>query len=132
MSRPKRGTRGSRSERPAWHPDRASPTDGAFECAHCGRTVPDRAPGTGQRNHCPYCLWSAHVDIRPGDRNSLCRAPMEPIALWVSDGGELRVLHRCTGCGTIKPNRIAGDDSDAVVDELVERLLRSRSGGGGT
>ncbi len=127
MSRPKQGTRGSRGERPAGDSGRAAAAGGAFECVHCGRTVPDRAPGTDQRNHCPYCLWSAHVDIRPGDRNSLCRAPMEPVALWVCEGGELRIMHRCTGCGTIKPNRLAGDDSDDVIDELVERLVCSRS-----
>ncbi len=128
MSRPKRGTRGSRSERPAWDADPAGRADAGFTCVHCGRFVPEIAFGTSQRNHCPSCLWSAHVDIRPGDRNSLCRAPMEPIALWAEAGGELRVLHRCTGCGAVKPNRLAGDDDDDVVDELVERLVCARSG----
>jgi hypothetical protein len=47
---------------------------------------------------------------------------MEPIALWVADSGELRVIHRCTGCGMLKPNRLAGDDSETVVTELIERL----------
>lgn len=53
---------------------------------------------------------------------------MEPIALWAATDGELRVLHRCTGCGAVKPNRLAGDDDDAAVDELVERLVRARGG----
>jgi hypothetical protein len=133
MSRPKRG-RGQGSERPSWI---AGGKDGVhtggedaddFVCAHCGLAVAATSPGTSQRNHCPHCLWSLHVDIRPGDRAALCRAPMEPIALWVSEGGELRLLHRCTGCGVIKPNRIAGDDSEAVIDALVDRLVRARSG----
>ncbi|MFW5685529.1 MAG: RNHCP domain-containing protein [Spirochaetota bacterium] len=120
MSRPKRGTRGSRTERPAWDAEPAAQGETAgFECAHCGRLVPEQSLGTSQRNHCPFCLWSVHVDIKPGDRSSLCRAPMEPIALWASDGDELRILHRCGGCGVIKPNRIAGDDSEDALAELV-------------
>lgn len=65
------------------------------------------------------------MDIKPGDRNSLCRAEMEPIALWVSASGELRILHRCTGCGVIKPNRVAGDDSEDELDRLVRTLARA-------
>lgn len=129
MSRPKRGTRGSRSERPSWE----SPTPesaGGFPCVHCGRLIPTLTPGSGQRNHCPHCLWSVHVDIRPGDRSSLCRAPMEPIALWASEGDELRILHRCTGCGVVKPNRVAGDDSDATITALVTALVRATGFGG--
>ncbi|MFW5737336.1 MAG: RNHCP domain-containing protein [Spirochaetota bacterium] len=127
MSRPKRG-RGTGAERPSWTNN--GPTEPGeapgFTCAHCGRFVPDRSHGTSQRNHCPYCLWSVHVDIKPGDRASLCRAPMEPVALWACEGDELRILHRCTGCGVIKPNRVAGDDSEEALDELVERLVRAR------
>ncbi|MFW5744332.1 MAG: RNHCP domain-containing protein [Spirochaetota bacterium] len=124
MSRPKRG-RGTGADRPSWTDGEPSAA-GGFTCAHCGRLVPEQSPGTSQRNHCPFCLWSVHVDIRPGDRASLCRAPMEPIALWASEGDELRILHRCTGCGVIKPNRVAGDDSEEAIDALVARLLRAR------
>jgi hypothetical protein len=93
---------------------------GAFVCAHCGTTVAPDAPGTRQRNHCPVCLHSLHVDITVGDRRSLCRGLMEPIALWVRDGGELCVLHRCSRCGVIRANRLAGDDREEAV-----RLLAS-------
>jgi hypothetical protein len=124
MSRPKRGTRGSSTGRPSWDGTHSQPgATGGFECAHCGRLVPESSHGTGQRNHCPHCLWSLHVDIKPGDRNSLCRAEMEPVALWVSEGEELRILHRCSGCGVIKPNRVAGDDSEVELARLVDRLV---------
>lgn len=126
MSRPKRT---GASKRPSWGSQAGVegaplPLGGAPEivCINCGRAFPDQAPGTGQRNHCPFCLWSRHVDVRPGDRASLCAKPMEPIALWVADSRELRVIHRCTGCGMLKPNRLAGDDSETVVTELIERL----------
>jgi hypothetical protein len=46
---------------------------------------------------------------------------MEPIALWASDGGELRIIHRCSRCGVMKPNRIAGDDSEQVLLEIQNR-----------
>lgn len=130
MSRPKRG-RGAGAERPSWTDCGPAEPGGepGFTCAHCGRFVPERSPGTSQRNHCPFCLYSVHVDIKPGDRASLCRAPMEPIALWASEGDELRILHRCTGCGAIKPNRVAGDDSEEAIDALVERLIRARPSG---
>ena len=127
MSRPKRG-RGTGADRPSWT-DGGPGEAGGFTCAHCGRFVPERSHGTSQRNHCPFCLWSVHADIKPGDRASLCRAPMEPIALWASEGDELRILHRCTGCGVIKPNRVAGDDAEEAIDELVARLLRARESG---
>ncbi|MFP4549384.1 MAG: RNHCP domain-containing protein [Spirochaetales bacterium] len=124
MSRPKRT---GPSKRPSWESaleDVRVPLGGAPElvCVHCGRSFPDQAPGTGQRNHCPFCLWSRHVDVRPGDRASLCAKPMEPVALWVAESGELRVIHRCSGCGILKPNRLAGDDSEEVVAEIADRL----------
>jgi len=96
----------------------------AFVCAHCGLTVPGDAPGTRQRNHCPHCLRSLHVDIVVGDRRSLCTGVMDPISLWVRHGGELALLHRCRRCGTIRSNRVAGDDDRTALREL-SRLLRA-------
>ena len=125
MSRPQRG-RGDRTERPAWTPGspdtEESGSPAGFLCAHCGAFVPEPAFGTGQRNHCPHCLWSLHVDIKPGDRRSLCTAAMEPIAIWVAQSDEWRLIHRCSGCGVLKPNRIAGDDSEGAIGALADRL----------
>jgi DNA-directed RNA polymerase subunit RPC12/RpoP len=98
--------------------------EAGFSCAHCGAPVPAEASGTRHRNHCPFCLWSLHVDIRPGDRASLCRGRMEPISLWVKGDGEFMILHRCTTCGSIKPNRCAGDDDETALREIADRLLR--------
>ncbi|MCK4514649.1 MAG: RNHCP domain-containing protein [Spirochaetaceae bacterium] len=93
-----------------------------FTCAHCGVTVPACAPGTNHRNHCSHCLWSLHVDVRPGDRAHLCCSPMEPIAIWVLASGERRIVHRCTRCGVLKANRVAGDDDDTVVTSLAGKV----------
>lgn len=94
-----------------------------FTCIHCGRTVQETAPGTRHRNHCPWCLWSAHLDSRPGDRLSHCGGKMEPIAIAVRKGGEWALIHRCQDCGALRANRIAGDDNALVLVSLAVRPL---------
>jgi len=58
-----------------------------FVCAHCSADVPANTDGH-YRNHCPFCLWSLHVDITPGDRLQSCGGSMEPIAVWVKRDGD--------------------------------------------
>jgi DNA-directed RNA polymerase subunit RPC12/RpoP len=95
--------------------------DTQFVCRHCGRTVSAEAPGTGHRNHCPRCLRSVHLDNKAGDRASSCGGIMEPIAISVRKGREWVIIHRCTGCGTLKENRIAGDDNEMALLSLAVR-----------
>lgn len=97
--------------------------DPAFVCERCRQTVPGAAAGTAHRNHCPWCLWSLHVDLRPGDRRCGCRALMAPIAIWVQRDGEWAIVHRCDRCGAIRANRIAGDDSELALISLAARPL---------
>lgn len=113
----------SRNEHPSKGHLLHRPTD-AFLCAHCGTTVPGEALGTQQRNHCPTCLRSLHVDITVGDRRSLCGGVMDPISLWVRHRNELALIHRCQRCGVIRSNRIAGDDEVDVLRGLL-RLLEA-------
>jgi DNA-directed RNA polymerase subunit RPC12/RpoP len=94
-----------------------------ISCVRCGRIVPCDAPGTRNRNHCPHCLYSLHVDICVGDRRSGCGGLMEPIAIWVRADGESSLIHRCERCGKVNSNRITGDDDDAMVKELARRPL---------
>ncbi len=94
-----------------------------FLCMHCGLPVSGIAWGTKHRNHCPHCLYSRHVDIRPGDRSCLCKGEMEPIALWQKSDGELMILHRCRNCGMIKANRVAGDDNLAALQALLPKVV---------
>lgn len=95
----------------------------AFICEHCGRQVLPAEIGTKHRNHCPYCLWSRHVDLRIGDRRAWCRGLMEPIGIWVKDRREWSIIHRCHACGIIRTNRIAGDDSETLLFWLAARPL---------
>jgi ribosomal protein S26 len=101
-----------------------------FRCINCGTMVPSSyaVAGVRNRNHCPYCLWSRHLDWREaGDRLSACRAPMRPVGLTVKHGrnkyarghdGELMLVHQCARCGALDINRIAADD-DAIGLMLV-------------
>jgi len=95
----------------------------AFICENCQQAVPGQAPGTQHRNHCPWCLWSLHVDIRPGDRRCGCRGSMEPIAVAVRYKGEWAIVHRCKRCRAIRTNRIAGDDNELALMSLAVRPL---------
>lgn len=94
-----------------------------FTCLHCRCAVDPKAHGTRHRNHCPNCLWSRHVDHEPGDRRCPCRSAMEPICIAVRAGSEWALVHRCTGCGTLKTNRVAGDDRELALLQLALRPL---------
>jgi hypothetical protein len=37
--------------------------------------------------------------------------------------GEWAIIHRCTGCGTLRTNRVAGDDRELALLALVLRPL---------
>ena len=102
-------------------------TFGDFKCAHCHVLVSSAhmISGVNNRNHCPYCLWSCHLDLyAAGDRLSACKAPMKPIGLTMKMGrnkyqrdsrGELMLIHQCTDCGILSINRIAADDDTGTV-----------------
>ena len=87
-----------------------------FQCANCHKEVNLTESGTKHRNHCPYCLWSKHVDEKIGDRRSRCHGAMRPVGLSQKKDGELMIVHECTKCLKVSTNRIAGDD-------LPEKLI---------
>ena len=95
----------------------------SFICRHCGATVPPIESGGSQRNHCPLCLYSLHVDLRTGDRRCGCRGEMEPIGIWVKRSGEWALIHRCIKCGFIRTNRIAADDNEVLLFRLAARPI---------
>ncbi len=89
-----------------------------FECSNCGKKVPIDAPGTKNRNHCPFCLFSLHVDIEPGDRLNECGGLMPAIGKLYKKDGEEVLVHKCLKCGFVRKNRVAGDDSYKLVENL--------------
>jgi hypothetical protein len=107
---------------------------GDFRCTHCGHIVSSAhlLSGVNNRNHCPYCLWSRHLDLySAGDRLSACKAPMQPLALTAKRSrnkygrgrGELMLVHLCTDCGDISLNRIAADDDASTLLEVFQASL---------
>lgn len=90
-----------------------------FVCARCGKEVLPLTNGS-YRNHCPFCLYSKHVDVVPGDRSSVCMGLMEPVGVKQKSGKGLQIIHRCTRCGVERSNRIA---RDRVQPDNLEALL---------
>lgn len=103
----------------------ADRTEGPFKCANCGEYVSSEDAGTEHRNHCPNCLYSLHLDDKPGDRAAYCGGLMQPIAVWVRHGGEWALIHRCRECGALSSNRIAADDNEILLLSLAVRPLSS-------
>ena len=93
-----------------------------FRCRNCKHVIGIPESGTKQRNHCPLCLHSVHLDVTPGDRASDCKSLMEPIAIWVRSG-EWVLLHHCRGCGEIRPNRVAPDDNETLLISLAMKPI---------
>ena len=87
-----------------------------FVCEHCRKEV----KGDGYTNHCPHCLWSKHVDVRPGDRAATCGGMMEPITVEGTTD-EYRLVHHCTRCGHEHRNITASDDSNEALIAIAKR-----------
>jgi hypothetical protein len=116
--------------------------DEGFVCKYCHSFVPAQAtPGSfHNRNHCPRCLSSRHLDLyAAGDRLSACKARMQPIGLTLKrtprkyatgEQGELMLVHQCEECGKVAINRIAADDNDEAILSILEasRWLDSQTG----
>ena len=110
---------------------------GDFRCAHCRNIVSaaHMLSGVNNRNHCPYCLWSCHLDLfAAGDRLSACKGKMKPIGLTMKksrnkyrleSGGELMLVHECIECGDLSINRIAADDDPENVIEIFNKSKHS-------
>jgi hypothetical protein len=111
-------------------------TFGDFRCGNCDALVSsmNMLSGVQNRNHCPYCLWSRHLDLySAGDRLSACKAGMRPIGLTMkksrnkyqlSPRGELMLVHECTECETLSINRIAADDDTKTVLDVFQSSLK--------
>ena len=90
-----------------------------FKCRNCRAFIGEPPSGGRQRNHCPMCLYSLHVDLKtPGDRASECGSLMAPIGVFYRPNLEQMVVHRCLGCGAVRYNRVAADDNPVLLAEL--------------
>lgn len=99
------------------------PCNEIFTCKNCGRLVIPKGAGSEHRNHCPNCLYSLHVDIEPGDRESDCGGHMEPVAVWIRKNGEWAIIHRCKMCGSFSSNRVAADDNPMKLMSIAMKPI---------
>lgn len=87
--------------------------DEGFICEHCGKEV--LPLGYTSRDHCPYCLYSKHVDINPGDRENTCRGLLKPIGIEKYKD-TYKILYKCDKCKKDHKNIIAKDDD---MNEII-------------
>lgn len=101
-----------------------------FVCENCGRAVEPVTNGS-YRNHCPFCLWSKHVDDAPGDRASDCGGLMRPEALEYSGAKGWQLVFCCTACGKTVKNKVAegtaqADDLSPMLEQMKKRGYSKR------
>jgi hypothetical protein len=94
-----------------------------FICEQCDMKVLPLSNGS-YRNHCPFCLFSKHLDEHPGDRNSFCKGLMEPVYFKHHSKKGYQVVHRCLRCNEVKANKMA---EDTVQPDVLKKLLLLQS-----
>ena len=90
-----------------------------FVCQNCGKSVIALTNGS-YRNHCPFCLYSMHVDKNIGDRQSSCNGLMKPIGIVYNSKKGYQIIHICCKCSVKRLNKVAQhtempDDFDMVL-----------------
>lgn len=91
--------------------------DEEFICDNCGKKVSKL--GYSCRDHCPYCLYSKHVDKNPGDRAEACHGDLEPIRVEPDSKKGYVIIYRCKKCGAIRRNKAAKDDNTDLLIKLT-------------
>lgn len=89
--------------------------DEKFICSHCHQEV--NPLGYTARDHCPFCLYSKHVDILPGDRKNTCQGLLEPIGMEKFKD-TYKIRYQCIKCKKNHKNIMAKDDNMEKIIEL--------------
>lgn len=93
--------------------------DEEFICEACGKHVLPLKYSA--RDHCPYCLYSKHVDIMPGDRKNTCLGLLKPIGIE-KFRDTYKIIYRCSKCGEQHKNIMAKDDDmDLIIHLSVQQ-----------
>ena len=90
-----------------------------FVCVNCSKTVIALTNGS-YRNHCPFCLYSLHVDKNIGDRQNSCLGLMEPREIVYNSKKGYQIIHVCRKCNTRRLNKIA---EDTVMPDDFDMIL---------
>lgn len=89
--------------------------DEEFICLNCGKKV-ERLNYTA-RDHCPYCLYSVHIDINPGDRLNTCLGLLKPIGIEKFKDS-YKIIYQCNKCHNYHKNIMANDDDMNLIIKL--------------
>lgn len=89
--------------------------DENFICENCHKEV--SLLGYTARDHCPYCLYSKHVDINPGDRANTCKGLLKPIGIEKFKD-TYKILYQCEKCHELHKNIVAKDDDMNMIIKI--------------
>lgn len=92
--------------------------DEEFICENCNKKVSKLKYSA--RDHCPYCLYSKHVDINPGDRANTCKGLLMPIDIEKYKN-TYKIIYKCNRCNQFHKNIVAVDDS---MDEIIKLSIK--------
>ena len=92
--------------------------DENFICEYCGKEVAKL--NYTARDHCPYCLYSKHVDINPGDRKNECCGLLEPMDIEKFKD-TYKIIYKCQKCGKDHKNVMAVDDNFNKILEIMQK-----------
>ena len=93
--------------------------DEEFNCEKCGMKVTKL--NYTARDHCPFCLYSKHVDVNPGDRKNECKGMLRPIGIEKYKD-TYKILYKCEKCNQYHKNIIANDDD---LNKIIEISIQS-------
>ena len=93
--------------------------DEEFICENCGQNVPKLIYTS--RDHCPFCLYSKHVDVNPGDRLNTCSGLLKPIGIE-KFRDSYKIIYECEKCGETHKNIMASDDNFEKIIILSKNI----------
>lgn len=95
-----------------------SKLDEFFICENCGKEV--NPLGYTSRDHCPFCLYSKHVDVNPGDRLNKCKGLLIPIDIEKFKD-TYKIIYKCEKCNELHKNIVAKDDDMNEIIKLTTK-----------
>ena len=93
--------------------------DENFICEQCHKDI--KQLGYTARDHCPYCLYSKHVDVLPGDRMNECKGLLKPIGIE-KYRDTYKIIYECEKCHQKHKNIMAKDDNMDLIIMLSNNI----------
>lgn len=99
--------------------------DDSFICLNCGKKV--EKLGYTSRDHCPHCLVSLHIDVKPGDRMNDCLGTLTPYDIEYNGNKGYVILYKCEKCGKFHRNKSASDDNFQTILKVMNKTYNRNS-----